>query len=260
MTKEERISLFNRELSYINDEKLRKFAEYLLENADDYFFTVPASSSGKYHPAFAKGEGGLVRHTRAVAYFANDFARSELEFKTITPREADLLIIAAIAHDIKKQGDGSTGHTMLREHPALGAEYIEEMSQHFTDTLTEDDITFLYNAVLAHMGPWGDVKPETFAERALFYADYAASRSELDIKFISEGCTDAVEKPITPVMDVDTYVFHFGKTKGMTIKEAVEKNRGYVDWIANNKSFNMKDIQELIHKYYDKNNLPYDKD
>ena len=120
MNKEERIKLFERELSYIYDQNIREFAKKIIEDADDYFFTVPASSSGKYHPDFARGNGGLVRHTKAVTYFANELLRAELENKTLTRFDADLVIVAAISHDIKKQGDGSTGHTMLKEHPEYG--------------------------------------------------------------------------------------------------------------------------------------------
>ena len=100
MDRKERISLFERELSYIADDGLKTFCKQLLIEADDYFYTVPASSSGRYHPKFALGDGGLVRHTQAVAYFANEFIRPELEFGTIDRRQGDLLVISAIAHDI----------------------------------------------------------------------------------------------------------------------------------------------------------------
>ena len=67
-SKEEKLCLFKNELDSIKSEKRRSFAEYLIENADDYFFTVAASTSGKYHPKFDLGNGGLVRHTRFVVF------------------------------------------------------------------------------------------------------------------------------------------------------------------------------------------------
>ena len=73
MEKNERVALFERELSYIKDENIKEFAKRIIEDADEYFFTVPASSSGKYHPDFARGEGGLVRHTKAVVFFTAEF-------------------------------------------------------------------------------------------------------------------------------------------------------------------------------------------
>lgn len=257
MNTKDKLSYFNREFSYIEDQDIRKFAELVVENAEDYFFDVPASSSGKYHPSFAKGAGGLVRHTRAVAYFANEFARAELKFGSITQHDSDLLIVAAIAHDIKKQGNGgAAGHT-VSEHPFYAAEYVKELNEEH-EILTNKDIETLYGVIHSHMGPWGEPKPKTLMQRILFYADYSASRSEIDIPFISEGNNAEVERETEPIMNVDTYVFSFGKTKGMTIKESIDTNRGYMDWMARNEGFNMKDVQNLVREYYKKNNLKYD--
>ena len=61
-----RLQLFANELNDIKDAKLQAFAVKLLTNAPDYFFTVPASSSGKYHPYFAREEGGLVKHNHLI--------------------------------------------------------------------------------------------------------------------------------------------------------------------------------------------------
>ena len=70
------IKLFERELELIVDEELRMVVKaYLLERVPDYFWTDGASSSGKYHPQFAQGEGGLVRHTKAVVMFAEELLR-----------------------------------------------------------------------------------------------------------------------------------------------------------------------------------------
>lgn len=66
-----RLQFFVNELNDINDQKLKTFAIKLLTEAPDYFFTVPASSSGKYHPYFAREENDLVKHTRCVVFFAD---------------------------------------------------------------------------------------------------------------------------------------------------------------------------------------------
>lgn len=59
---------FEKELLLIEDLTIRKLAREALSNADDWFFIEPASSSGKYHPDFARGASGLVLHTKAVVY------------------------------------------------------------------------------------------------------------------------------------------------------------------------------------------------
>ena len=58
--------MFTEELNYINDMRIREGAKILLDGLPEYFYTIPASSTGKYHPDFASGEGGLVRHTKVA--------------------------------------------------------------------------------------------------------------------------------------------------------------------------------------------------
>lgn len=56
-TTEQRLSLFESELASIKNPEYRRFLEDVLAAADDYFFDMPASTTGKYHPTFALGEG-----------------------------------------------------------------------------------------------------------------------------------------------------------------------------------------------------------
>ena len=63
---------FNKELEFITDERLRNNAMTILNNLPDYFFQVQAASTGKYHPSYALGEKGLVRHTKAAVCIANN--------------------------------------------------------------------------------------------------------------------------------------------------------------------------------------------
>lgn len=252
MEKDERLSLFKRELSYIADGNLRNFTENLIADADDYFFTVPASSSGKYHPDFARGNGGLVRHTKAVAYFVNEFMRSELQFGSISEHTAELLIVAAIAHDIKKQGDGLEGHT-VKEHPFYAAEYVRAEQKKYSKLISKDDAEYIASIVHTHMGPWCEPKPKTREQLMVYYADYIASRKEIiGLDFIGEGAEDDFEvMPLTvkPKMTVDEYVFDFGKTNGKTIKESYAENPGYIKWIANKDGFNNAEVQNLVKEF-----------
>ena len=62
--------VFNIELNYIVDEDVRESLAILIDKIPDYFFNIPAASTGKYHPAFAQGDAGLVRHTKAAVRMA----------------------------------------------------------------------------------------------------------------------------------------------------------------------------------------------
>ena len=55
----EKVDCFNKEYNYIKDNKKREDLKYLVSNLPDYFFEIPASSTGKYHPKFASTENGL---------------------------------------------------------------------------------------------------------------------------------------------------------------------------------------------------------
>lgn len=269
MTRGEKISVFINELNYIKDNNLNAFARELIANAEDYFFTVPASSSGKYHPQFSLGIGGLVRHTRCVAYFAMGAGESY----NFDQHTTDLLVIAALAHDIKKQGHISNGHT-VREHPLYGADYVIEMQSKFPNFITKEDAEKIAGAIRSHMGKWEGTRewvkdttkelfpmPKDGFEQALQMADYVASRkyilsfqfdetaytpSENDVVAINES------KDISKMslFELENYVIPFGKHRGKTLKEV--KPTGYLDWVLKQVDFNNKDTQDIIKLYYEK--------
>ena len=65
-----KVEKFRTEINYIKDTSLRKDLRKLISMLPNYFFEVPASSTGKYHPKFALGEGGLIRHTKVAVRIA----------------------------------------------------------------------------------------------------------------------------------------------------------------------------------------------
>jgi uncharacterized protein (DUF3820 family) len=268
MTRGEKISVFINELNYIKDDNLNAFARELIANAEDYFFTVPASSSGKYHPQFSLGVGGLVRHTRCVAYFAMGAGESY----NFDQHTTDLLVIAALAHDIKKQGHISNGHT-VREHPLYGADYVIEMQNKFPNFITKEDAEKIAGAVRSHMGKWEGTRewvkdttkelfpmPKDGFEQALQMADYVASR-----KYILSFQFDETEYTITEndipakevidpskmsLFELENYIIPFGKHKGKTLRET--KPTGYLEWMLKQVDFNNKETQDIVRAYYNK--------
>ena len=86
-------TIFNKELTYIKNPKYRENAKKLIELLPDYFYEVAASSTGKYHPEFALGEGGLVRHTKVAVKLAYELANNEVIGYSFTDDEKDLMII-----------------------------------------------------------------------------------------------------------------------------------------------------------------------
>ena len=94
--------LLSYEVAQIDDDEIRNFVKMTLDNVDPIHRIKPASSTGKYHPKYAAGEGGLIRHTKVVV-------RNIIELIRATPAiecEKDELIAAAIIHDMWKYPEG----------------------------------------------------------------------------------------------------------------------------------------------------------
>lgn len=190
MNKEDKIALFAKEINDIKDDGLRKLATEIIACADDYFFIIPASSTGKNHPPFSLGEGGLVRHTKCVVYMVKCLCESF----NIDEYKRDMLIVAALAHDIKKQGNDGVGYT-VHEHPLLAARYVCEVYFASDITILNGVVSSIADLISSHMGKWGaDPKfigdktplpmPESDCTKILQAADYLASRKEiLDFDF-----------------------------------------------------------------------------
>lgn len=194
----EKSNVFNTELNYIEDDKIRESTKYLLDRLPDYFYVMPASTSGKHHPEFSLGEGGLVRHTKAAVKIAMELFRNDV-FNRFDGHEQDLIIMALILHDGLKQGWNEKGHTCF-EHPLLVSKFIFEnissLSMKKIDSLT------VMRLIKAHMGPWNTDKegnvvlpvPTLYDEKFVHLCDYIASRNFLNINFIDNEIVDSVDR------------------------------------------------------------------
>jgi 23S rRNA maturation-related 3'-5' exoribonuclease YhaM len=147
---------FDQELNYIEDTKLRNFVSNVLNQLPDYFRHIGASTSGKYHPAYTLGEGGLVRHTKAAVGIAKELIRAELPFAEIEDSiDSDVVYSALILHDGLKCGMWED-HTAF-DHPMLMAHFIKDMA----DKLNYEDSVYvrrICKCIESHMGKWNTNK------------------------------------------------------------------------------------------------------
>ncbi len=183
-----KIKTFDKEINYINNPRYKENIKILIDLLPDYFFEVPASSTGKYHPSFALGDGGLVRHTKVAVRIAKELFDDESVSGAYTHNEKDLMMMALIMHDGLKSGLKKSQYTNF-DHPLLVSNYIKENKDKLS--LNEKEINFLCNVIESHMGPWNTnsysnvilPKPETRYQRFVHMCDYLASRKFLDVKF-----------------------------------------------------------------------------
>jgi hypothetical protein len=186
---------FKAELLHIKNERLRDNLSIIIDNLPDYFFTVPASSTGKYHPSFDLGEGGLIRHSKVAFRIGVELLNTKTFGDDFTADEKDLLLMSILVHDGLKMGKIEEKYTRF-DHPVLMADYISEIKDKLT--LSEDEIKFMHDAIISHMGEWNTSQysktilptPETKYQKFVHLCDFIASRKFLDFNFKDNVLTD----------------------------------------------------------------------
>ena len=192
----EKINVFKKEINYVKDSNLKKDLKKLISLLPEYFFEIPASSTGKYHPKFALGEGGLVRHTKVAVRFAHELLNNNTVGCKFTEHDKDLIIIALVLHDGLKSGLEHEKYTKFN-HPLLISKYIMENKDKLS--MDTDDIRKVCSMIESHMGEWTydsynkkEVlpKPRTAEQRFVHMCDFLASRKFVDVTFKDNNIKD----------------------------------------------------------------------
>ena len=181
---------FEHELELIRDKSIHDITKQILEYMPAWFMKEGASSTGKYHPQYAQGEGGLYCHTCAAVRIFVDLIELEM-YKSIYDYR-DWGIVAIILHDMCKYGynDEPTKYTQFK-HPLLVREWLKRL-QLTNNDITEEYINNVCHLVESHMGQWNTSKYEPDVElpkpikpeqQLVHLADYLASRKYLEVKF-----------------------------------------------------------------------------
>lgn len=175
---------FLRELLDIQSPRVRGFAIKYATKIPEYFWRIPASLTGKHHPTYGLGEGGLYRHTQAALLIAENLF--QMEAYNFSPRSKDLIRIALMFHDSYKTGIVESDRTVY-EHPILAAKalFAESRELRLVDRIR------VCGMILTHMGQWNlgkdrkpiMPKPFTKAQKFVHLCDYLASRKCIEINF-----------------------------------------------------------------------------
>lgn len=234
---EEKLKMIEPIYDSFENEDIKDFCKLLVSELPLYWWEVPASSTGKYHPAYALGDGGLMRHSIAVVRFLNWFFSLEQYQNKFTDRERDLLRCAGLVHDGRKSGASDDVKEVFTvfDHPLLMAEAVRKHKE--DAAISDKEIELIANAIESHMGQWTTSnkpkdarivlpKPSNKYQEIVHLADYLASRKPLDMEF------DEWKKPKLPPLD--TYVLNFGKYKDEHLVEVAQKDKGYIDWLKEN--------------------------
>ena len=181
----DKAKIFNREINYVKSEKYREYLKNIIPLIPDYFFHVGASSTGKYHPKFSNGEGGLLRHTKVAVRIAYEILNN-YALNKFTEEEKDAILVAILLHDSLKHGYIDEGYTRF-EHPNIASEFI--LKNKFN--LEDKELNLISELIKTHMGPWTKDKlgnkvleyPKTEMQRFVHMCDYLSSKKFLNIEF-----------------------------------------------------------------------------
>lgn len=159
-----------RMINEIEDPEISSLVVDVLSSTPE-FFEVPAAK--RRHHAYT---GGLAEHTLETAKMALSFAGSVAR----ADMDIDVLLAGALLHDIGKascfQRQGFS-YVALPEytlvgHTALGA---AALLQHSSAGVDPARFNHLLHILMAHHGPYGEVKPRTPEAWAVHFADNASA-------------------------------------------------------------------------------------
>ena len=185
MNKEE---MFLDELELIKDEELSESLLKIIEMLPDYWFVEAASSTGKYHPEYALGEGGLLRHSKAAMRIGYELLSDPCIGDKYTSHEKDLMLMSLLVHDGLKLGMPKEKYTRF-DHPILMGKFI--LDNYKEIGIKKEDAEFMNDVIKTHMGPWttdydgNEVleKPKNKYQNFVHMCDFLASRKCILVPF-----------------------------------------------------------------------------
>lgn len=194
---------FQQELNLIKNQEIKQFVLDVFEKlTPDYFWTVPCSTSGKYHPKISLGVGGLIRHVKLAVWWGLELAKAmEME------QYQDEMVAALLLHDLIKNGEGLDVNGYPLERGVTGTHGVDLAGYLSDDGYEgkplkdwEEKIIF---GIASHMGIWtvpAAHQPKNMPEDLrpfidlIHLADYCASR-KVDDKMVAL-MNVVIEKPI----------------------------------------------------------------
>lgn len=184
-------NIFDVEIDYIKDEHIKEAARKFVGMLPEYFFRVPASSTGKYHPKCSNVECGLVHHTKIAIRFAKELMNNAMLFNNFSSHDCDLIILALMLHDGFKHGLTEEKYVRF-DHPVISAQFVKE---HGVEVgLTEEEANTLHDLIASHMGVFNTSNyskvilplPKTAMQKFVHMCDDLASKKFIDVEFDNE--------------------------------------------------------------------------
>ena len=239
----DKVKVFGGLLNKFETDEIRDYCADMIKEIPDYIFTIPSSTSFKYHNKTQCQPHGQIFHILMFAEVMNYVLGLEYVKEKTNERQRDCLRCTPIFHDAIKCGLNGSQYT-VHEHPMLAGEWVRNTSvEHDVDADTKAYIARLCES---HSGEWTSTKrsktvlpkPENDEQFFVHMCDYLASRSNLDMTYSDDvlAVLNKVEIPKQELPDINTYVLNFGKHSGEKLVDVAQSDLSYISWAKENMS------------------------
>lgn len=172
--------VFKNEINQIKNKEYKKIFLDILKECPNYVLTIPSSSTGKYHPTDEIKSDGMIRHIKRLVMIVPDFIRYHQIPEDKIDLANDVLVAAAILHDIYKNGPTGKSKYTVKEHPVYIAETIYKYNKDLLYPLANEYCYYLIAACLFHEGQWTIDKSRDFWNKHMPpMNDYARKLSQV---------------------------------------------------------------------------------
>ena len=244
-------AVFKELLDKFETEEMRLYCEDMIENIPDYIFTMPSSTSGKFHNTTQCKPHGQIYHIIMFGAIMNyRLALKCNKEKFNDPIHRDAMRCVPCFHDAVKCGWNGSQYT-VHEHPMLAGTWVRETKvEHDIDNETKEMIARMCER---HSGEWTSSKrskvvlrePETEAEIFCHECDILSSRSDVDMQ-PSDYLKNIFGEEKVDLHSIDDYVVTFGKHKGEKLIDVFKTDHGYCMWLKENSY--QKEVVDMIEQ------------
>lgn len=244
-------AVFKELLDKFETDEMRLYCEDMIENIPDYIFTMPSSTSGKFHNATQCLPHGQIYHIIMFGAIMNyRLALKCNKEKFNNPIHRDAMRCVPIFHDAVKCGWNGSKFT-VHVHPILAGTWVRE-------TKVEHDIDDEIKEMIArmcerHSGEWTSSKrskvvlpePETEAEIFCHECDILSSRADIDMQ-PSDYLKGIFGEEKVELPSLNDYVISFGRHKGEKLIDVFKTDYSYCMWLKENSY--QKEVVDVIKK------------
>ena len=249
MTNEEKIAVFQPYLDQFETDEMRLYCADMIATIPDYIFTMPSSTSGKYHNATQCQSHGQVYHMIMFAEIMNyRLALKGNKEKFKSSRQRDAMRCVPFFHDALKCGlDG--GVFTVHDHPMLAGQWVRNTKvEHDVDASAKEAIARMCER---HSGEWTSSKkskvvlpePENAMELFVHECDILSSRNNIDMQPPEYLRDIFMDEPVNVEFDED-YTLSFGKHSGEKLIDVYRRHPDYIAWVEEN--IRKRDVLNMV--------------